>query len=138
MTSSFLRILSILAAVLALSSAGSARAETVQVGALAGAAVVPGTTPLTKEHVLTSLARDLAAHFNLEGDLQLELLRAWAPPARVASLWEINILEYPSVASSSMLVRCRMLANGAAVADATFMVRASLWRDAWVLSLIHI
>jgi flagellar basal body P-ring formation protein FlgA len=97
-------------------------------GAVAASA---SSTPLTREFLLASLARDLSAHFNLEGDLQLELLRTWAPPAQVATAWEIGILEYPSVPTASMLVRCRIIADAAPVADATFVLRASLWRDAW-------
>ncbi len=88
-------------------------------------------TPLTREVLLSTLARDLAAHFNLEGDLQLELVREWMPPAHVASSWQISVLEYPSVPSASMLVRCRVSAGAAVVGENTFVLRASLWRDAW-------
>jgi flagellar basal body P-ring formation protein FlgA len=104
-------------------------------GQLSAAPAAPETssspTPLTRELFLGNLARDLSAHFNLEGDLQLELLRTWASPAQVASVWEISVLEYPSVATSSMMVRCRVLADSVAITDATFVLRASLWRDAW-------
>ncbi len=92
----------------------------------------PALTPFTHEQLIASLTRDLVSHFNLEGDLQLELLRDWAPPARVAAAWTIDIAEYPSVPSSSMLLRCRVLADAAPVADTTLVVRAALWRDAWV------
>lgn len=91
----------------------------------------PAQTPFTRELLIASLARDLAAHFNLEGELQLELLRPWTPPSRVAAGWTLQMLEYPTVASTSMLVRCRVLADAAPVAEATFLLRASLWRDAW-------
>lgn len=90
------------------------------------------STPFTREHLLTSLTRTLAAHFNLEGELQLELLRPWTPPARVAAVWELTVLEYPSVPAPSMMLRCRVLADAVPVAEATFIVRAQLWRDAWV------
>ena len=87
--------------------------------------------PLTREHLLTTLSHDLAAHYSLEGDLELELLRPWSPPAQVASIWQITVLEYPSLAASSMLLRCRVTSDGAEVAEATFVLRASLWRDCW-------
>jgi flagella basal body P-ring formation protein FlgA len=89
-------------------------------------------TPLTRDQLLATLAHDLSSHFNLEGDLQLDLVRAWAPPAQVASVWQVHVLEYPSFAGSSMLVRCRVAADGANVAETTFVLRAALWRDAWV------
>jgi flagellar basal body P-ring formation protein FlgA len=91
-----------------------------------------GQTPLTREQLISALTRDLAHHFNLEGELQLELIRPWAPPAKVASAWELNVLEYPSVASSSMLVRCRILADAQPAGETTFVLRASHWRDAWI------
>jgi len=92
----------------------------------------PVSAPLTHEQVILALTRSLSAHFNLEGDLQVELVRAWAPPARVATTWAIDVLEYPSVPASSMLVRCRVLADAAPVAETTFVLRASLWRDVWI------
>lgn len=102
---------------------------------LASAAAVPAATPsavpLTHDALIASLARDLAGHFNLEGDLELELIRSWTPPSQVASSWTVTILEYPSVPTSSMLVRCRVTADGAVVDEPTFILRASLWRDAW-------
>ena len=88
--------------------------------------------PLTRDALLASLAHDLTAHFNLEGDLDLELLRSWTPPAQVAANWSVNVVEYPSLAGSSMIVRCRVMADGALVAEPTLIVRATLWRDAWV------
>lgn len=89
-------------------------------------------TPFTREELIAQLTRELASHFSLEGELQLELLRPWTPPARVATVWALNILEYPSIATSSMMVRARVMADAEAVVDATFVVRAALWRDAWV------
>lgn len=89
-------------------------------------------TPLTREFLLASLSQALAAHFNLEGDLQVELLRPWSPPERVAAAWSISVADFPSVAGSSMMLRCKVLADGAAVAETTFVVKAQLWRDAWV------
>lgn len=87
---------------------------------------------LTRDQLVDSLARDVAAHFNLEGDLRLELLRAWSPPARAAGTWAVDILEYPAVPASSMLLRCRVLADAVEVAETTFVVRATLFRDVWV------
>lgn len=91
-----------------------------------------GPTPLTREQLLTALSRDIASHFNLEGELQLELLRAWSAPDRIAADWQIEVIEYPAVASSSMLLRCRVLADAAMVAETSFVLRASLWREVWV------
>lgn len=91
----------------------------------------PVETPLSQEQVLAVLTREVTAHFSLEGDLQLELLRPWTPPARVAAAWAVEVLEFPSFASSSMLLRVRVRADGEPVMETTLIVRAGLWRDAW-------
>ncbi|HYC72676.1 MAG TPA: flagellar basal body P-ring formation chaperone FlgA [Opitutaceae bacterium] len=89
--------------------------------------------PLAQADFIAAVTRELTAHFGLDGDLQLELLRPWAVPARTARAWTIEIADYPAVAASAMLVRCRVLADGATVAEATLSLRASLWRDAWAV-----
>ncbi len=91
-----------------------------------------GATPFTRDQLLSNLTRKLSEQFSLDGDLQLELIRPWASPARVARTWELQVLEFPSVPAASMMVRCRILADAVAIAEATFVVRAQLWRDAWV------
>lgn len=87
--------------------------------------------PFTPDQLIASLTRSLAAHFNFDGELQVELIRAWTPPARAAKAWDVAILEYPPVPSSSMMVRCRLLADAAPVGETTLVVRAQLWRDVW-------
>ncbi len=92
----------------------------------------PRVTPLTQDMLVGALSRDLMSHFNLEGDLQIELLRAWNPSTAVASDWQVEITEYPSVVAGAMLLRCRVLADGVPSGESTLTLRASLWRDAWV------
>ncbi|MEO7414172.1 MAG: flagellar basal body P-ring formation chaperone FlgA, partial [Opitutaceae bacterium] len=86
----------------------------------------------TREEFLGAVTREITSHFRLEGDLQLELLRPWTAPEKTATLWETVVLEYPSAASSSMLVRCRELADGASAGEFTLVLRATLWREVWV------
>ena len=76
----------------------------VSAGELSPAAPPPAAVGYARDSLLADLTRELGTHFNLEGELQLELLRAWSPPSRVASAWEVSVLEYPSAAASSMLV----------------------------------
>jgi len=92
---------------------------------------IVSAAPLAQDQFLAALNRDLAAHFNLTGELTLELLRPWTPPARTAVSWQVVVAEYPVVAASSMLVRCRVLADGVTVGEASLVLRASLWRDVW-------
>lgn len=92
---------------------------------------VASATPLTRDDFVAALTTNLARHFNLEGDLQLELLRAWAAPGHLARNWTVEVTEYPSLAATSMLVRCRVLADGERAVEYTATLRALLWRDAW-------
>jgi flagella basal body P-ring formation protein FlgA len=99
---------------------------------VAAARLAAEPAPLARDAFTSDLARELQAHFNLEGELGLELIRPWSPPARLAEAWTLEMLEFPSVASSSMLVRCRALADGVAAAEYTLVLRATLNRDVWV------
>lgn len=92
----------------------------------------PGVAPLTQDAFAFEITRGLVNHFNLEGELQIELLRTWNPPQVVAREWQVVITEFPSVAASAMLLRCRVLADGQPAAESTLTLRASLWKDVWV------
>jgi flagella basal body P-ring formation protein FlgA len=87
--------------------------------------------PYSREQLLSALTRSVSSHFNFEGDLQLELLRTWTPPVKTASVWELTVQEFPATPSTSMMLRCQLTGDGAAVLDTTFVVRAQLWRDSW-------
>ena len=97
-------------------------------------AAATGGTPvaLTQEACTAALTRALTAHFNLEGELQLELLRAWTPPALPAADWQVVVTEFPSTAASAMMLRCRLMADGVIAGEQTLTLHAVLWRDVWV------
>jgi flagella basal body P-ring formation protein FlgA len=101
------------------------------VAPLAFGAAAPPPSSFTDDQLLAAVKRDLTGYFRLEGDLDLEMLRPWTPPETQASNWAVVVTEYPSVPSDTMVVRCRVLGDGAAVDDVTLVLRASLWRDAW-------
>lgn len=100
---------------------------------LCGGAAAPTEPGLfTSERLVAGVSQQLAQHFNLEGELQVELLRPWSAPDRAATDWRVEVIEFPSTAASSMLLRVRLFADGeTAQPDATLAIRASLWRDAW-------
>lgn len=106
----------------------SGRAEPAPVAAPA----VPAPTPLTRELALAALTPAIASHFSLDGDLQLEFIRPWAPPGRVATVWELSVVEFPTVPTSSLMVRCRLVADAVPAGEISLVLRAQLWRDAWV------
>lgn len=89
--------------------------------------------PFAQKDFMAALARELTEHFNLEGDLQLEMLRTWNTPDRVAHLWQVEVTEFPALPAGSMLVRCRVLADGVATGgEATLVLRAAHMRDVWI------
>lgn len=98
-------------------------------------ALTPAASPVpfAQKEFMDTVARELSTHFNLEGELQLENLRTWNTPVRVASEWTVEITEFPALPTSSMLVRCRVLADGVSTGESTLVLRAALWRDAWVV-----
>ena len=100
-------------------------------GLLPAPASAANPVPFTRELAIGALTRAVADHYHLEGDLQLEFIRPWAPPARVATVWEMNVIEFPAVPTSSLMIRCRIVADAVAVGDFALVLRAQLWRDAW-------
>jgi flagella basal body P-ring formation protein FlgA len=88
-------------------------------------------TTFGAERLRSALASDLSAHFRVDGDLQLELVRPWVAPDHAAAAWDVVIGEYPSALAPTLIVRCRILADGVAVFEDSVLLRASLWRDSW-------
>jgi len=99
---------------------------------VAAGSLAAAPSPVAREQVLADAARDLTSHFNLEGEVQLELPKGWAPPATAADHWRVELAEYPSLASSAMLVRMRLFGDGALAADASLVLRAVHSREVWV------
>ena len=91
----------------------------------------PLKLPLTRHELLAGIGRDLKRHFNFEGDLELDLLRPWTPPSRLAASWTVSVTEFPTIATSSMLIHCRITADGHEVDEPTVIVSVALWRRAW-------
>ncbi len=99
-----------------------------------GAATVKAAAlPISSEHFLSELTNQLTAQLKLDGDLQVELTRPWTSPLLPpGAAWQLEVIELPSQPSSNMLVRCRLVADGAVAGEWSLLVHAMLWRDAWV------
>ena len=98
------------------------------------AETAPDAAAFTQSAMEKILTRGVASHFNLEGDLQVGLERAWVPERAPLAGWTLSILEYPTSASSVMLVRCQ-LTDSEGSQESSVLVHASLWRDAWAVKL---
>ena len=110
------------------------RADPAVAPAMVAASAEAGAT-FSREQVLAALTRAVSSRFNLEGDLQLELLRPWVAPSRTARSWDLEVTEFPAAATSTMMFRCRLIADGVQLPETNLLVRAQLWRDAWTARL---
>lgn len=107
-------------------------------GAVPGAselAAVPApaaSVPVTPEHFMPQLVAQLSAHFRLEGQLQLELLRSWVAPAVPSADWEMTVVAPPPALSSQMIVRVRLTCAQRSLGEWNLPLRAQLWAEALV------
>jgi flagella basal body P-ring formation protein FlgA len=106
------------------------------IGALLAAAPAE-ESPTLRGVLLESLSRDLAAHFNVDGELVLEPVRPWQPGGDSAAMgaregWVIRVVEFPTTLTSAILVRVRVSGPDGGIDEQTLAFRAQLWRDAWV------
>ncbi|HEY5227960.1 MAG TPA: flagellar basal body P-ring formation chaperone FlgA [Opitutaceae bacterium] len=92
------------------------------------------TPVFTQQAMESAFTRSILSHFNLEGDLQVGLERAWVPDRAVTGPWTLTILEYPNTAASTMLVRCQVT-DSQGPQESAVLVHAALWRDAWAVKL---
>ncbi|MFN5559953.1 MAG: hypothetical protein ACK5CF_04235, partial [Opitutaceae bacterium] len=70
------------------------------IGALLAAAPAE-ESPTLRGVLLESLSRDLAAHFNVDGELVLEPVRPWLPGGDSTAMgapegWSIRVVEFPT------------------------------------------
>jgi flagellar basal body P-ring formation protein FlgA len=89
---------------------------------------------LDRASLLVQLAEDLASHYSLTEDLEVDLLRPWtAPSAKEGTApLVVTVAEYPEALASSMLVRVRYKQDERIVREDTLAIRASLWRESMI------
>lgn len=102
---------------------------------LVGAERAP-VSAFSRDVLLAALTRDLAAHYVVGDELELELLRPWvAPEAGPSPSVTVSVMDYPSAPASSMLVRVRYLQGTTVLREDTLALQARLWRDVLVAKL---
>lgn len=92
----------------------------------------PGLHSITQEQVLADVADQLKAHYDWDGDVQLQLLRPFTLPTPAAAPIEVLVSDFPNTVSSTLLIRVRFSAAGTSLSEVSLSVKAQLWRDAWV------
>ncbi len=113
----------LLLAALVLALPGARAADT------AAAARPPAVAP---ENFLPALTAQLAAHFRVDGELQLDLLRTWAPVRTPDQPWEMVVVTPPAMLVPQTIVRVRLVSAGRNLGEWNLPVHLQLWNDAWV------
>lgn len=88
--------------------------------------------PVTPENFLPKIARQLASEIRPDGELRLELVRQWTPPAEPAGPWTMEIVGLPAALSPNMILRCRLVVDGQRAGEWNLAVTVQLLGDAWV------
>jgi len=97
----------------------------------AGLLARPAAVMYSQDQLVAALTRDLATRYQLDGDLVLDVMSRWAPPAMTASVWQVSLDECPDRPMSTMVLRCHLIGDGETLDDFSLLVHASVWRDGW-------
>ncbi len=91
------------------------------------------TTAVSKSApFLADLTHQLSEHYKANGDLRVELLRAWSTPSDATGPITVELLEAPALLSSNMLVRVHFQSGEKSLGETTLLLRAQLLREVWV------
>lgn len=86
----------------------------------------------SQENLLNDLTQQLTERYRANGELQVDLLRAWTPPRPTAEPLSLIVLETPGTLASTLLVRFRLQAGAQSVTETSLLVRVQLMKDVWV------
>jgi flagella basal body P-ring formation protein FlgA len=91
-------------------------------------------TPPDRAVLLVQLADDLAAHYSLTENLDVDFIRPWSPPAASEGAAPVvaTVFDYPEALASSMLVRVRYTQDERILREDTLALRVSLWRESMI------
>ncbi len=104
--------------------------RTVLLGALVAlGAVLEAGTRLEPDRFLPQLTAQLAQHFAVTGELQLDLLRSWKAPVVQGEDWEMVVVAPPRALTGQMIVHVRLLEGGRNLGEWNLPLRAQLWQD---------
>ena len=81
---------------------------------------------------MADLTRQLSEHYKTNGELHIELLRAWTTPSDANGPIAVDLLEAPAVMNSNMLVRVHFHSGDKSLGDTSLLIRAQLMREVWV------
>ena len=85
------------------------------------------------EQFLPQVSAQLAAHFGVAGELQLDLLRSWQPISAPSGEWAMTVVAPPQSLAPQMVVRVRLTTDQRTLGEWNLPMRAQLWSDALVV-----
>lgn len=86
----------------------------------------------TQELFLADLTQQLSERYRVNGDLQVDLIRAWKVPASGAEAVSLVVMEAPATLAPTLLVRIRLLSSAGPLVETSLLIRAQLMREVWV------
>jgi len=98
----------------------------------------PSPVVFDRAALLGALTRDLAAHYSVSDELELDLVRPWVSPVSAKAAAQdvtVAVLEYAPAPASDMLVRVRYLQGDTTLREDTLVLQARLWRDVLIAKL---
>jgi flagella basal body P-ring formation protein FlgA len=103
-----------------------------QASLVRGEELAPATAghTLSQDGLQQQLHDALVSHFNLSGELQLDLLRPWVAPAPTAAGYSLEVVEFPAQLANNVLLRVRLTSEGRSLPELVLPLRLQLWKDA--------
>lgn len=121
----------VLASALAAADSSAPSSAAVVTAPLHQAAGAPAVA-YSQENLVNDLTEQLTERYRVNGELQIELIRPWAPQRPSAEPVSLTLVEAPGTLSSTLLVRFRLQAGTQILTETSVLVRAQLMRDVWV------
>jgi flagella basal body P-ring formation protein FlgA len=81
---------------------------------------------------MTELTHQVSNHFNVEGEWELTPQQPLVIFPTEASAWELSVTSFPAQLSSYLVLRYRLMGDGLVVQENSLLVKASLWKSAWI------
>ncbi len=99
---------------------------------LAASCAAAAPEKVLPERFLSQVAAQLAAHFGVNGDLQLDLQRSWTAPIAPSADWEMTVVVPPQALAAQIIVRVRLTESKRSLGEWNLPLRAQLWGDSLV------
>lgn len=90
--------------------------------------------PITHEEIRSRIEESLARHFKVQGELRVQMTRAWRDFMPASNDWTFEMLQFPAGSLSNLFsVRFALMdARGTRLGEWQYTVRCERWENAYV------